>query len=212
MRIAKVGFHAAQSKNNFGIAFRGAIFGCHQRLIERDTEAAFQENRQLALAPYGLEQFKILRVAGTDLQHHTGRVPGERECGVDFFDMHFTGDLHRNHPDAVFTRELEYPRQTLAAHALKRIRTGAWLVRPHARAHLAVIAQAGKGLADEVPRIDGIEPCKGVQILLRERYPVVAETGVVFIGLMATEDTQFSRHDYSCVVACRRRARTAPAS
>ena len=42
MRIAKVGFHAAKTKDNLRIAFRRTVFRSHQGFIERDAKTALQ--------------------------------------------------------------------------------------------------------------------------------------------------------------------------
>jgi len=71
------------------------------------------------LAPDSFEELKILRVSRTDLQHRAGRVPAEPHGFVNLINMRLARDFHRNHFDAIFTRQLKYPLQTFLAHALE---------------------------------------------------------------------------------------------
>ena len=123
--------------------------------------------------------------------------------------VRFTCNFHRDHANAVFARQLEYPGQALAPHSLKGIRTGARLVGAHARADLPVRFQAGKRLLDKCAGIDRIQSGKGLQRFLRKRDAVIAEADIVFVRLMPAKNPEFDRHDYSGVL--RRRARTAAA-
>ena len=54
------------------------------------------------------EQLEILRVAGADLQHDTGRLTGLLQALVNLLDMAFMGHLHRHYPDTVAASQFEH--------------------------------------------------------------------------------------------------------
>ena len=70
VRVAEVRLHAAQAEDDVAVAARRDVLGREQRLVQRDAEAALEQDREIALAADGLQQLEVLRVARADLQHH----------------------------------------------------------------------------------------------------------------------------------------------
>jgi hypothetical protein len=105
VRVAEIRLHAATDRS---CDFRPSdVLAGVQRLLEGDAHAALEQDRQLRLLSDGLQQLEVLRVAGSDLEHHPGCFAGLRERLADLLDVGFVGDLHRDDPDPVLSGQLE---------------------------------------------------------------------------------------------------------
>ncbi|WDT81781.1 MAG: hypothetical protein MPW14_08735 [Candidatus Manganitrophus sp.] len=181
-------FQAAQAEDDIAVAFARQILGGVERFVQGDAEAALEQHRHLALASGGLEQFEVLRVAGADLQHHAGGVPGAVQRLLDLLDVGLAGDFHGNHADAVFSGELEHPGQAGGAMALEGIGAGARLVGAHACAHLPCGLQCAHHRLDVLGGVDRAQPREDLQRILPEMHAVVDEFARAVVVLMAAED------------------------
>ena len=115
-------FMPRRPEHHIAVAFGSQVFRRIQRLVQRDAEAALEQDRHLGLPPDDFQQLEVLRVARADLQHHAGRVAGLVQRFLDLVEVRFMGDLHRDHLDAVFARQLEHIGQAIFAVPLERIR------------------------------------------------------------------------------------------
>ena len=110
------GADAALAEDDILVALGHDVLGAHHELFQRIGQAALEQHR-LVLAAHGLEQLKVLHVAGTHLdQVHVleqGQVLGVHDLGDDGGTGGAAGQLEQV--------------QTLAAHALEGVGGGAGL-------------------------------------------------------------------------------------
>ena len=194
VRISQVGLHATQAKDYLAVSFRGQVLCCIQGFFQGNSEASFEQDGKFLLPTYRLQQFEILRVAGANLQHDTGRIARLPQRLTDLIHVLLVQDLHGDHLDAIFSCQLKNIRQTVLAMPLKSVRTGARLVGPHARADLAIFLQGAQHLLDVLAGIDGTEASKNVQGILTEFHPVVGKAVGTGVILMPPQHPVFTRH------------------
>ena len=87
LRIAGLkGADAALAEDNVLVALGHDVLGAHHKLFQRVGQAAFEQHG-LFLAAHGLEQLKVLHVAGTHLDEvhvlEQGQVLGVHDLGDD---------------------------------------------------------------------------------------------------------------------------------
>jgi len=87
MRITQIRLHATQCKNQLAIALTDEIIGRVQRFLQRHAKASFDESRELLLPAEKFQQFGVLQVSRTELEHDTGRLTGCLECVMNFVDI-----------------------------------------------------------------------------------------------------------------------------
>ena len=188
VRLAGLGFHAAQAENHIGVAFAGQVFRRVQGFVQGDTKATLQQHRVGGLAANGFQQLEVLGVAGAHLQHHAGRTAQLLQASIDFFDVAFVGNLHGHHLDAMLARLLEHPGQAALTVALEGIGVGAGLVGAHAGANFAGVFQRLHHLLNVLGYIHRAQAGKDIQVVLAELHAVVGETALAIVIFMAAQN------------------------
>ncbi len=116
------GADAALAEDNVLVALGHDVLGAHHELFQRVGQAALEQHR-LFLAADGLEQLKVLHIAGTHLDEvyvlEQGQVLGVHDLGDDGEAGGAAGQLEQV--------------QTLAAHSLEGVGRGAGLERAAAQ-------------------------------------------------------------------------------
>src|SRR5207237_10527444 len=87
VRVADVRLHAAQAEDDLAVALAREVLGGVQRLVERDVEAALEEDGELLLPPDELQKLEVLRVARADLEHHARGPARQLERVANLFDV-----------------------------------------------------------------------------------------------------------------------------
>ena len=196
VRVTDVGLHTAKSEDDFLVALARQILGRVERFVQRDAESAFEQDRKLLLAADALEQLKILRVAGPDLQHYAGRRAGRIQSGTDLVDVRLVRDLHGDHLDTVFSGQIENVGQAIGPVTLKRVRTGPRLIGTHPRAGLTVFLQGSHHRLDALSRVNGAQAGENIQIFLTKRDAIVREVIGAAVVLMPAENAIDLGHAY----------------
>ena len=142
-----VGADAALADHDLHIATRQDIFGAHQQLLNSPADPALEKHR-FALLAQRLEQRVVLCVAGADLKH-----VGPLFDQADLAGVHHLGDDRH----AVLVADVAEDLETVLAHALEGVRTGAGL-------ESAAAEDVGAGFFDQAgDRVEAFEAFDGTR-------------------------------------------------
>lgn len=119
-----------------------------------------------------LEQFKILRISGSDLKHAPGRVAGRFKCLMNLLNVRFMRHLHTNNLDPVFACRLKDMRETVLAISLERVGIGARPVSSHAGTDLTIFLECIDHKFHMLRGVYCTQPCKYMKIGLIKGDPV----------------------------------------
>ena len=174
-RVAHTGLEgadAALTEDDVLVALGHDVLGAHYELFQRVGKAALEQDG-LFLAAHGLEQFKVLHVAGTDLNEvhvlKQGQMLGVHDLGDDGGTGGAAGQLEQV--------------QTFAPHSLEGVRRGAGLERAAAQQGSTGFLHALGAVGDLLFALDAARACDDCEIAAADLHAVHVDDAVVRVEL-----------------------------
>ena len=174
-RVAHTGLEgtdAALAEDDVLVALGHDVLGAHHELFQRVGEAALEQHR-LLLAAHGLEQLKVLHVAGTDLDEvhvlEQGQMLGVHDLGDDGGTGGTAGQFEQI--------------QALAAHTLEGVGGGAGLEGTAAQQGSTGVLHALGAVGDLLFALDAARACDDREVAAADLHAVHVDDAVVRVEL-----------------------------
>ena len=166
------GADAPLAEDDVLVALGHDVLGAHHELFQRVGKTALEQDG-LFLAAYGLEQLKVLHVAGTDLNEvhvlEQGQMLGVHDLGDDGGTGGAAGQLEQV--------------QTFAPHSLEGVRRGAGLERAAAQQGSTGVLHALGAVGDLLFALNAARACDDREIAAADLHAVHVDDAVVRVEL-----------------------------
>ena len=166
------GADAALAEDNVLVALGHDVLGAHHKFFQRVGKAAFEQHG-FFLAAHGLEQLKVLHIAGTHLDEvyilEQGQVLGVHDLGDDGGAGGAAGQLEQI--------------QALAPHSLEGVGGGAGLERAAAQQGSACRLYPLGAVGDLLLALDAAGACNDGEVAAADLHAVDIDHAVVGVEL-----------------------------